>query len=156
MPHAPSHNIKPALVADEGMRSAHREQFMVQDRFLAILITIGTYPMGWLAFFHAFFKAVSERPLPSVLQLIALLVCRPIFHAHDFLFKRVYALQIRRMNALGLGQAALRVEQMALDFEDGSVDSRLTFQRNNARRYVARELKALKTGLDFGDHINPR
>lgn len=126
--------------------------FWLQVRLLVICIALGTYQMRGLAVLHSGLYAISQRSLPSVYQFIAFLLSRPIFQAHNLLFKIVYAAQVRRMNIVRLGQCALRIEKMPLNVDDRLIFFSFGFQRINALRDLERSLHAVVAAFDRLNH----
>ena len=74
----------------------------LKNRLDTLLVAGGTNIMNRLAACHFRLKSVSERTAAEPVQLVTLLLCRPIFHGHQFFFKLVYSANDRRIRRLGL------------------------------------------------------
>ncbi len=72
----------------------------LKNRFDTLLVTLGTNVMNRLAVCHFRFQSIDERTGSEFVQLVALLLCRPIFYCHQFFFKLVYAANSRRIGRL--------------------------------------------------------
>ena len=116
---------------------------MFQDRFLALLIAGGAKPMLWLALVHTWLKCVSERPLPRVLQFIALHLTFPVFEAHNLMFKASYALGSIRLRRVCRRQRLLGFENVLSERELDFIDRRALGDSIEALHNVKCRLEAL-------------
>ncbi|ANW89597.1 Uncharacterised protein [Neisseria meningitidis] len=73
----------------------------LKNRFDTLLVTLGTNIMNWLAVRHLCFQSIDERTRSKFIQLVALLLCRPIFYCHQFFFQLIYTANCRRIRRLG-------------------------------------------------------
>ena len=128
---------------------------MLQDRLLSVLIAVGAKPMRWLATAHAILQGIGNRPLPGVLQFIALSLSFPVFELHNFLFQCSYALGRRRLRLLSREQSLLRVQQVALEGEFDIVDLRGGLHTVEGLKHVLGSLQAAKARTDFCNHFHP-
>ena len=122
---------------------------MLQDRFLALLVAGGAKPMLRLALIHTWLKCVSERPLPRVLQFIALLVSFPVFKTHNFLFKASYALSSIRLRRVCRRQRLLGFENVPSELDLNLIDRRLLGGSIETLQQVKRDFEALIGHHDF-------
>ena len=73
---------------------------LLKIRFLAVSAAVCTYAMKGLAVAHRFFNRKGNEARSQFCQLVALLVCFPIFQASHFFFKVAYLLNQRRLRLL--------------------------------------------------------
>lgn len=111
--------------------------------------------MNWLVSLHRGIFYVGKRAPGNLAKLIVLSLCRPVFHAHDLLFKIVYAIGTRRLSLLRKQQRVLGLNDMAGqgEFEFGNL-VRLQNAIDGLHE-ISRCLKAGKSSCDLSDHVPP-
>jgi len=98
-------------------RPTGKSGLWLKQRLLAVLVAICTYPMRWFGAAHGFLHRVSQRPIPKLLQFVALLLTAPIFQASNFFFNLAYLLNERRAFLLSRERARLSVKDLGLKFD---------------------------------------
>lgn len=88
----------------------------LQDRFDTVLKAVCAQGMKGFASLHAFFWGVSKKPLPQILQFVALLLSIPCFKAHQFFFEVAYAAGHRKLVRLGRKSKALGGKDLSVQF----------------------------------------
>ena len=79
----------------------------LQNRFDALLVALGTNVMDRLAALHLRLQSVDETAGVGLVQLVSLLLCRPVFHTHQLFFKLVYTTNCRRISRMRRKQVLL-------------------------------------------------
>src|SRR6478672_3305036 len=102
---------------------------------MVAVIAIGTKAMEWSAVSFRWLQRVGEGSRWKLLQLVALVLCRPAFQLHNFFFKLVYAFERRR-------QAALGIDYVALNIDDRGILRGLRFQSADALSDLERRFRA--------------
>ena len=113
----------------------------VQDRLAAILVAVCAYQMRWFAIRHRFFKGISDTSPPRFCQFVALFLCVPCFHASNFFFQNLFALNERKLFYQSRVQARLGFPTLLLKLEDSGFDVYGPFQ-------VEKRLAEFKRRLD--------
>lgn len=68
-----------------------RQLAALDNRFLSLLVAVGTKPWAWLATFHQFLvKRVYKNTRSDFLKRIAAALSFPVFHLSNFLFEIVF------------------------------------------------------------------
>ncbi len=101
--------------------------------------------MGWLAVLHSWLRHVGESSPVYGLQYIALLLCFPVFQAHNFLFKLSYALNQRHLRRLGL-------QNLLLDHEYRAITGGRVVDLDQTLRVIEQRCKDLERGDSFHGH----
>lgn len=73
---------------------------------MPVLIAVCTNLVRGLAVCHRRLYRVDQETAPDFLKFVALLLCFPVFEAHQFFFKITYTLQQKRMMRLGFHDLA--------------------------------------------------
>ena len=81
--------------------------------------------MRWLAILHTRLRHVGEGDARDAYKLIAFALCRPVFQAHNLLFKIAYASGQRRLRLLCCKQRRLGIKNEALEVDLDFIDRRL-------------------------------
>jgi hypothetical protein len=121
--------------------------------FLVLLKAIWAEPMRWLAILHSKLRHVGDCSDVYVYRFVALCLCRPVFEAHNFLFKLAYALEVRRMARFRFVQSSLGLQKAPLNIDNGLIDGGLGFEGLEALRNVQSSLNCLKSSLDRLNHL---
>ena len=122
---------------------------------MALLETCLAKPHGWLASIHSRLVHAGKRPRIYGLQVIALLLSIPIFHACNVLFKFAYAAQVRRMKHISFHKGALSIQDVPLNVYDRRVLLGLSFERNKPMRDIASSFEAIVSSLEHFKHNPP-
>lgn len=110
--------VLPILLVDE-----------VQDRLLAFLKALLAQAMRWFTVLHAWLDRVGKSSAPAVLQLVALLLCVPVFKLGNACFELAYSINQRRMLRLSVECGGLGGYENRVEFEDLSLDGLTVAQR---------------------------
>lgn len=120
---------------------------IMQDRSLAMLETSCAGIMRGFTLLHAVLYAHHKRSRWQLSQLIALLLMIPCFIASNFLFKRAYSLNQRRLLHL-CGQ------DFFLKFYDRPVAGGDIVCILNSLRHIKHGLECAKTSEKFSNHYS--
>ncbi len=90
----------------------------LQDRFLASLVAITTYPMRWFGACAIFFEHVSEGSISNLTKGVSSLLAVPCLKASNFFFKSAYLLNQRRLRCIGLYCASLGGQDLSIEFDN--------------------------------------
>src|SRR5579862_4995671 len=96
----------------------------LKDRFVTLVIAIGTKTMHWFGAAAVFLQLVGKRSGIDLCELIFLLLSVPVFQLSHFCFKLTYALQQRRLRLLGAECARLGGEDFSLKFDNLRLNQR--------------------------------
>lgn len=97
---------------------AIRPKFMLQERFLSVLVAICTQGMKWGAGLFWICKKIGERSGTEFGKLVCCLLGIPSFKVSNLFFKIAYGLNQRRALLIRRKNAALGFEDCALQFDD--------------------------------------
>ncbi len=116
---------------------------------MSIFIAPLTYFMRGFAVCFAFLQNIGKSSRWKLVQFIAFFLCLPIFKAHNFLFKIIYALGSRRLRLLSEKQRLLGVDNMALQGQLNLIDSGCGLDTVQGLNNVLRRLEAAKASSNF-------
>lgn len=113
----------------------------LQDRFDTALKAVCTQGMRGFAVLHAFLWDVRKKPLPQILQFIALLLSIPCFKAHQLFFEIAYAAGHRKLVRLGRKCKALGGKDLSVQFGELRLEGLSDAQIYHRLRDVADRLE---------------
>lgn len=70
----------------------------LKNKLDSLLVAFGSAGMELLRRLHLRLSSVDQAAGMMLIQLVRLLLCRPVFHVHQLFFKLVYAANNRRIN----------------------------------------------------------
>ena len=70
----------------------------LKNKLDSLLVAFGSAGMERLRRLHLRLSSVDQAAGMMLIQLVRLLLCRPVFHVHQLFFKLVYAANNRRIN----------------------------------------------------------
>ena len=106
-------------------------------------------PMRWLAILHSKLRHVGDSSSVYVYQLVAFALCRPVFQAHNLLFKIAYALGSRRLRHHCRVQRRLGFENPLSEVHLDILDRKALGNRLDALYEVESALKAAYRSTNF-------
>lgn len=122
---------------------------------MALLETVCTKPMCWLAVLHSRLWHVSKSAPINSCKVIALALCRPVFEAHNFLFKLRYASARRRLSLLRREQPLQTLEDMPLELDLDLIEIRGGLDAMHGLKDILRRLQAAQSASNFSNHPRP-
>ena len=148
---APRNQLRLARIASKYFKQGSNFLWLENARF-AFLEALWAKPMRLLAVLHAYLRSKSERAVTNIGKFILLLLCRPVFKAHDFCFQRLFALNDRRIRILCGRKGLLGFEDAALNIDHSAINASFGLKRLYALQQLERQLCAAKARLDFRQH----